>query len=607
MITNYSNPHFKFGNYQGFRKAPYSEKIIKKSLYIKMRDDDRIATEVVFPAVRPANVKLPTVLYQTRYRRAVEYRYLFKWMKQDEDYFFKILCSNGYVVLWSDVRGTGASFGFRPYLLSEEEQKDSKDIIDWIIKQPWSDGQVVCFGNSYAGSTCQLAATQKHPALKAISPRANEFDAFTDIAFPGGLLSKDFMKHWSKSTQIMDSNKFHLLYDGPLALIAKGCKPVDEDKDRTLLQGAIQDHANNWNIYEKLINIQFRDDKWGDVKPSDTFSPYTHLEEIEEWGGPVYHWGSWMDAYTSDVTIKNFLNLSNATRCIIGSWNHNGRTESDPYENHKQPATLKYIELIYELIRFFDYFVGYSKKNGWVEKKCLYYYTMGERKWQSTPEWPISNTKYIKYFFSEANELSIQKPTNNEGKDDYAVNYEYGSGKTNRWASQMTGGIVHYNDRSQLDKKLLTYTTKPLQEDTEITGHLEACIYLSTTHSDGALIVYFEAVAPDGKVTYISEGELRLLHRKVVDPPYQIIGPYHSFKKEDALPIIPGEVMEVQMRIIPTSILIKQATKLRISIAGADVDLYDRYPAMGNPILSVYRDHKFASYVIIPIIPRNQK
>jgi uncharacterized protein len=68
------------------------------------------------------------------------------------------------------------------------------------------------------------------------------------------------------------------------------------------------------------------------------------------------------------------------------------------------------------------------------------------------------------------------------------------------------GHDVIYSDRSEEDKRLLIYTGSPLERDTEITGSPIVTLVLSSSHSDGALHVYLEDVALDGRVTYITEG-----------------------------------------------------------------------------------------------------
>ncbi len=76
--------------------------------------------------------------------------------------------AHGYVGMIEYTRGKALSPDpIAPY---EHEAQDAYGVIDWISKQPWSNGQVGMFGGSYNGFT-QWAATKKlHPALKTIVP-----------------------------------------------------------------------------------------------------------------------------------------------------------------------------------------------------------------------------------------------------------------------------------------------------------------------------------------------------------------------------------------------------------------------------------------------------
>src|SRR5690606_3156480 len=57
------------------------------------------------------------------------------------------------------------------YVPYEHEGSDLHDIIDWIQRQPWCNGDVGMLGGSYTGFS-QWAATKKlHPALKTIVPQ----------------------------------------------------------------------------------------------------------------------------------------------------------------------------------------------------------------------------------------------------------------------------------------------------------------------------------------------------------------------------------------------------------------------------------------------------
>ena len=59
-------------------------------------------------------------------------------------------------------------------------------------------------------------------------------------------------------------------------------------------------------------------------------------------------------------------------------------------------------------------------------------------------------------------------------------------------------------------------------------------LHVASTHEDGAFHVYLEDVAPDGRITYITEGILRAIHHKLSDeaPIYNLPGPYRTYKSE---------------------------------------------------------------------------
>jgi len=54
----------------------------------------------------------------------------------------------------------------------EHDAADAHAVLDWIAKQPWSDGRVGMTGGSYSGFTAWAATKRRHPALKAIAVSA---------------------------------------------------------------------------------------------------------------------------------------------------------------------------------------------------------------------------------------------------------------------------------------------------------------------------------------------------------------------------------------------------------------------------------------------------
>jgi hypothetical protein len=202
--------------------------------------------------------------------------------------------------------------------------------------------------------------------------------------------------------------------------------------------------------------------------------------------------------------------------------------------------------------------------------------------------------------------LSHHKPAAESGEDTYRVDFTASTGRANRWWTQLGGHDVIYPDRAKEDRHLLTYTSAPMAKDVEITGYPIATLYITSTAEDGAFFVYLEDVDETGKVIYITEGQLRALQRKVSEdmPPYALLVPYHTFKKKDGMPLIPGETAELTFGLLPTSAVIKKGHRIRIAIAGHDESIFTRIPTAGVPIITVLRNKFHSSFIELPVIKK---
>ena len=81
-----------------------------------------------------------------------------------------------------------------------------------------------------------------------------------------------------------------------------------------------------------------------------------------------------------------------------------------------------------------------------------------------------------------------------------------------------------------------------------------------------------------------------------------MFGPYHSLKKQDAQPLIPGEVAEITFDLYPISVLIKKGQRLRLAIAGADKDVFAPIAGCEAPEITLERNSVCASCIDLPII-----
>ncbi len=76
----------------------------------------------------------------------------------------------GYVFVQAYVRGRGRSGGDKSDNLGLQVGRDGYDLVEWIARQPWSDGRVVMYGGSFVGMTQWRTAAQHPPHLASITP-----------------------------------------------------------------------------------------------------------------------------------------------------------------------------------------------------------------------------------------------------------------------------------------------------------------------------------------------------------------------------------------------------------------------------------------------------
>ena len=557
--------------YKGYVEPQFKE-VVQRSFYLTMRDGVKIAVQLVLPKELPADRKIPAIMTMTRYWRA----------RQDgqPNAFFP---SHGYATVFVDARGTGASFGVWKAPFSQEEAKDYSEVANWIVSQPWSNGKVGAIGNSYTGNTALWLASTMNPAVKAVIPRHYEFDLYAETPYPGGLLTDWLIKTWNEGNRQLDTNP--------------GVKLADEDVDQKLYREATKQRGENINVYAAAQQTTFRDDRTFGAT-LDELSLHSYASSIEKSNVAINNWGGWFDASTADAVIKTFLMLQNYERAVIGPWNHGASQNASPY----QTDAAQRVMLNFEFLRFFDHYLK-DVDTGLDNRKLMFYFTVGEGRWKVTDKWPIAGATTTSWYFNENNSLTTQKPA--AGEDRYTINFEATTGVKNRWHTQV-GGEVVYPDRAEEDKKLLTYTSAPLEADVEITGHPVVSLFITSTHTDGAFFVYLEEIDENGRVTYLTEGELRALHRRVSGEPNptKLPVPYHSFMKKDALPLKPGEVAELRFALQPISVLVKKGHRLRVAIAGHDKDTFIRVPPEGTPTISMLRSSRGLSRIELPVIKR---
>jgi uncharacterized protein len=330
--------------------------------------------------------------------------------------------------------------------------------------------------------------------------------------------------------------------------------------------------------------------------------PVSRRSKIEASNVPMLIVASWQDAGTTTGTLSRLAAFNNHQEVHIGSWTHGGGTSTDPFlksDSLPNYSTDKQFDL---LVAFFDRFVKGDEKPK-RRFKNLAYYTQGESVWHQATGLP--KTKTQRWYLSTKNSLATQQPTAAAGSDTYKVNFKIGMGKTTRWGTQFGGTPVIYPNLKQLNTKHLVYTSAPLTTDLRVTGMPRVSLEMSANSSDGAIYAYLEDVAPDGKVTMISEGLLRLVHRKIakVNPDGRALRTPRTYAKADRQAMPVNQVQNVTFDLIPTSTLFKKGHQVRVAFAGHDKDQFQQYGKPGQAY-TVERNKARVSFLELPVETR---
>lgn len=252
-------------------------------------------------------------------------------------------------------------------------------------------------------------------------------------------------------------------------------------------------------------------------------------------------------------------------------------------------------------MEFFARYLDRSKRPPGVGK--LTFSTLGTDQWQTVNSWPPEGVGVRRWYPNSGGgsaELAEEAQTVR-----YLVDPTASTGASNRWLAMDLGEPPAYPDRRVADEALLTFSTPPLPTNLYILGFPVAALRLATSGTDGAVFVYLEAVAPDGRVTYLTEGRLRLCHRKTTGPADPAdLGVPRTFARADRLEVTPGQFLDLDLDLLPISARVQAGQRIRIAIGGHDADGFTRYGPPDETFTIELGDH---TYLELPLSARTSR
>jgi hypothetical protein len=127
-----------------------------------------------------------------------------------------------------------------------------------------------------------------------------------------------------------------------------------------------------------------------------------------------------------------------------------------------------------------------------------------------------------------------------------------------------------------------SFTTPPFSETFEVVGPVALHLWVEADAADADVFATLTDVAPDGTSRILTDGALRLSRRKGLD---------------GVVPLVPGELVEVELDLWATANAFLPGHCLRISLAGSS---FPKYVLSEAPYtLRVHQDAAHPSRLVV--------
>jgi len=571
---------------------------------------------------------------QTRYLRSLQPRRGFGWLGMTRLFDLnaemrRTFLRAGYAWIDVDVRGTGASSGTWHAPWFDDQVKDGAELVDWIVRQAWSNGRVGSLGISYDGTAAEMLLLNRHPAVRAVAPLFSLHDIYADVAFPGGIHLSWFTEAWSRYNALLDLNAFAEAMTGPLRTMTRvaATSPhpspfdrlvapfgrMDETRAATLLASVIrltiagvrgvaddvlptpadlEERRPNLDVHAGASKIVFRDDVG--LHPAfpeqtiDSLSPHSRRNDLKASGAAIYNYSGWRDAAYQAGAARRWRDVPNpGSRLTLGPWAHTGKLHIPAFgigvPTHFDHAA--------ELLDFFDEHLKEVPSRG--DGLPVHYYVLGHERWYASRHWPPKETTPAVLHLAPGGRLEVDAPTE-VSHAEHDVDPRTGTGERSRWRSLL--GLVpgDYPDRAARDRSLLVYEGAPLERELVLVGNPEVTLVAAWSDPEAARIfAYLEDVAPDGRVSYVTEGQLAAIHRATGEDGIR------TFRRADGRAVVANVAMELTFELYPVAHAFARGHAVRLVLATADADHFATTSARGT--FRVHSGGMRPSRLVLPV------
>ncbi len=566
---------------------------VDRNVPVPMRDGIVLFADIYRPS---GPGPYPTLLMRTPYD------------KQNAGVLTLRAAGSGYAVVIQDVRGRFTSEG--AFLAFVNERQDGYDTLEWLVAQPWCNGDVGMFGGSYVGLTQWQAAISGHPALKAIVPNVTAADYHAGWSYQGGAFQLSFNLSWAAALALntVDRKRKN---DPAAEAIYQALLDTTDNLPTAFAHLPLAGHAILAEFapyYGDWVQHPTDDDFWANLAVS------TRHDALNV---AALNIGGWYDIFQKG-TIDNFTGMRaqapaavrDRQRLVLGPWNHGGMTRGNPIGEYTFGMRSTGGETGTDdlHLRWYDRWLR-GIENGVETEPPVRLFVMGTNRWRDEHEWPLARTDWQEWFLhsgGRANSLngdgalSRESPTS-EPPDSYVYN-------PRNPVPTMGGGLccnTVFSQGGAYDQRLvegredvLVYTTPPLEAPVEVTGPVTLILCASSSAPDTDWTAKLVDVSPCGYARNLTDGILRARYRSSM---------------RGGTPIIPGEVIEYALDLWSTSNTFLPGHRIRLEISSSNFPRFDRNPNTGelpgrsaemvSALQTVFHSSEYPSRLVLPVIP----
>lgn len=530
----------------------------------------------------------------------------------------------GYVQVAVDAYGTGASGGGWD-LLGPNEQEAYSDAAQWAKIQPWSNGKLGVAGVSYMAITSLFTAQLRPDLVDAAFVSLPMGDAMRGTVGIGGMLNGLFMSRWLQLTH------FTATQNVPASLL-------NPQHMQHLIEVTEEHVAQMQSYFLPLINQALEGEPTYNYQTEywSLRSPITNLERTE---APTMILGALHDLFQRDEPLMYEIlkNKGVDSRLVI----YDGSHFINFVATHVGNETVPPVDLM--LLQWFDKYLKDIDTN--VESIPQVTQFVKNYPTPSTPDefkgdhfvtasdWPHPLMAPERWYLREDEGLTKEAPVTAE-TGPQMTQPEHPSGIAYD-ANGLLGVELHINDGTECSRSFDQWTlglnlpkacfsnsdlvpqqrvifeSEPMAEDYYINGPIQADIWIASTVTEAVVSVQIEEVSTRQSLP-ITNGQLAATGR-LVDPSRSryvdgvMIQPYHYFAEETSSPLVPGEVVKMQIEVFPTSAIIRKGNKLRVSISPSNQAQamlnFPRQAMAEGGVTTIHISPEHPSSVVLPMVP----